>query len=149
MTTTTPLRWRCLGCNVTRPTTPRDGGDADDVLWWPYGGGFHHKCKSGANKHEAVLELVTQDIVVTVDGAPVDGAQVTVIADTTPPAPVALGKIGLAPRIVKVLADSNAKTLSDLTAWTEKDLGRLHGVGVGAVATIKRAMAQYGMELAK
>ncbi len=145
MTTTTPLRWRCLHCDATRPTTPRDGGNEDDVLWWPYGGGFHHKCKSGANKHDAVLELALPDP----ELVPAGHVNRPLPSPTSKSEHIPMRKVGLAPRIVKVLADSNAKTLSDLTAWTEKDLGRLHGVGVGALATIKRVMAQYGMELTK
>ncbi|MFD6158607.1 hypothetical protein ACFWF7_41980 [Nocardia sp. NPDC060256] len=41
----------------------------------------------------------------------------------------------------RALAAAGIRTLDDLTAWTERDLAALHGVGPTAVTKLRTALA--------
>ncbi|MEV5839977.1 DNA-binding protein [Nocardia sp. NPDC052112] len=48
----------------------------------------------------------------------------------------------------RALAAAGIHRLADLTAWTERDLAALHGVGPTAVAKLRTALAEHGQSFA-
>ncbi|CAM3977946.1 DNA-binding protein [Nocardia ninae] len=57
--------------------------------------------------------------------------------------PVKLGKPA-----ERALAAAGIRRLDDLTAWTERDLAALHGVGPTAISKLRAALAADGRTLA-
>ncbi|MEV2220682.1 DNA-binding protein [Nocardia vinacea] len=48
----------------------------------------------------------------------------------------------------RALAAAGIHRLADLTAWTERDLAALHGVGPTAIAELRTALAERGQSFA-
>jgi hypothetical protein len=48
----------------------------------------------------------------------------------------------------RALSAAGIHRLADLTAWTERDLAALHGVGPTALAKLRTALAERGQSFA-
>jgi predicted flap endonuclease-1-like 5' DNA nuclease len=46
----------------------------------------------------------------------------------------------------RALAGVGITSLEDVTAWTERDLAALHGVGAKAIGILREAMQPHGLD---